>query len=157
MDIENNKPLYSIAVAAELTSSSPRMLREYEKAGFLKPARINGQRRYSNNDIMYIKNILFYLENVGMTINGLKLLYMMAPCWKIKQCGESECPAYGNFQQKCWNIVGSEAALKWQCEGCPVFLTSQKNQSMKIYQGKGSLPKCQYIPPHSPQPPQMPY
>ncbi|MEE8484896.1 MAG: MerR family transcriptional regulator, partial [Nitrospinota bacterium] len=81
--IDGAKPIYPITITSELSSSTPRMLREYEKEGLIKPARINVQRRYSNNDIQFIKNIRFYLEEVGMTITGLKLLYMMAPCWEI--------------------------------------------------------------------------
>ena len=139
MDIEKHKPLYSIAVAAELSGSSARMLREYEKAGFIKPARVNGQRRYSNSDIEYIKNVLFYLEKAGMTITGLKILYMMAPCWEIKQCGKSSCPAYGNFSRKCWETI-SESGLadQYYCEGCSIYLTYQKNKDMQIHQEKAA-------------------
>jgi len=123
------------------------MLREYEKAGFIKPIRVNGQRRFSNNDIKYIKNILFYLEDVGMTITGLKLLYMMVPCWEIKQCGDENCPAHGVHNKSCWELVnGVGQGLMRQCEACPIYLTNEKNIEMKIKQDKGSLPKCDFIP-----------
>lgn len=141
MNIEDNKPVYSIAVAAELSGASPRMLREYEKAGFIKPARVNGQRRYSNNDIKYIKNILFYLEEVGMTITGLKLVYLTVPCWRIKQCGRTDCPAYGDHVEKCWSVMAERSPRwRWHCESCPVYLTHQKNSEMKTSQAPGSLP-----------------
>lgn len=143
IDIDSAKPLYAMAVAATLTETTPRMLREYEKAGFIKPARVNGQRRYSNNDIQFIKNIKFYLDESGMTINGLKLLYMMAPCWEIKQCNQPACPAYGNYRQKCWEAIkGSGEANARTCQGCPIHLTYKKNRSMKMHQGKDIGPKC---------------
>ncbi len=140
---ENAKPVYSIAVAAELSGSSARMLREYEKAGFIKPSRVNGHRRFSDNDIQFIKNVRFYLDEVGMTITGLKLLYLMAPCWEIKQCGQPECPAYGKTEVKCWEAIKEEgmADLK-TCEGCPIFLTYDKNHDMKTHQGRDIGPRC---------------
>ena len=143
IDIESSKPLYPINVAADILGVSARMLREYEKAGFIKPARVNSKRRFSNNDLQFIKNVRFYLEEVGMTITGLKLLYMMAPCWEIKQCGMEECPAYGNCRSKCWDVIRrSKSCDGRSCEGCPIYLVQQKNMGMKIHQGKDIMPRC---------------
>jgi len=143
IDLESARPLYTIGTAASLTNTTPRMLREYETAGFIKPARTNGQRRYSNNDIQFVKNMKFYLEGVGMTITGLKLLYLMAPCWEIKQCHQPECPAYGNYRQKCWEAIKNSAgAVGRTCQGCPIHLTFKKNGRMKIHQGKDIGPRC---------------
>ncbi|MBI5814740.1 MAG: MerR family transcriptional regulator [Nitrospinae bacterium] len=143
-EFEDSKPLYPINVAAEVCGTTPRMLREYEKAGFIKPARINSQRRYSNNDIQFIKNIRFYLEKVGMTITGLKLLYMMAPCWEIKQCGrQGDCPAYGATAKKCWEAIAESGQTDMRtCYGCPIYLTYDKNKDMKIHQGRDIGPRC---------------
>lgn len=141
--MECSQPVYTIATAAELTGTTPRMLREYEKAGFIKPGRINGQRRFSSNDVQFIKNIRFYIEKVGMTITGLKLLYMMSPCWEIKQCNQPQCPAYGNYRQKCWEAIRESGSADTRtCRGCPIFLTFQKNRNMKMHQGKDIGPKC---------------
>lgn len=142
-EIENAKPLYSIAVAAELSGASARMLREYEKAGFIKPSRVNGHRRYSNNDIQFIKNVRFYLDEVGMTITGLKLLYLMAPCWEIKQCDMPQCPAYGKTEVKCWEAIQQEGLTGLKtCQGCPIYLTWDKNRDMKIHQDHDIGPRC---------------
>lgn len=147
VDPESALPIHTIGAAAGLTRTTARMLREYEKAGFIKPARRNGQRRYSGNDIQFIKNIKFYLEEVGMTITGLKLLYMMAPCWEIKQCNRPECPAYHNCGAKCWEVVKNSGGGNGRtCEGCPIYLTSVKNRKMRIHQGKDFGPKC-FVPP----------
>lgn len=134
-------PVYTIAVASGLTRSTPRMLREYEKAGFIKPGRVNGQRRYSGNDIQFIKNVKFYLEEVGMTMTGLKLLYMMAPCWEIKQCNQPDCPAYHNCCDPCWVAVKKSGGGR-TCQGCPIYLTSAKNRKLKIHQGRDLGPRC---------------
>jgi hypothetical protein len=143
LDVDSSKPLYSINVAADLIGVSPRTLREYEKAGFVKPVRVNGNRRYSNNDIQFIKNITFYLNEVGMTMTGLKLLYMMTPCWKIKNCGIEECPGYGNYHKKCWEAVKGHDNCNWRtCQGCPIYLVHEKNRGMKIQQDRDIGPKC---------------
>lgn len=142
-EIENSKPLYAIAVAAELSGTSARMLREYEKAGFIRPNRVNGHRRYSNNDIQFIKNVRFYLDEVSMTITGLKLLYMMAPCWEIKQCDQQECPAWHRTDVKCWDAIRDAGLTELKtCQGCPVYLTYDKNSQMKIHQGNDIGPRC---------------
>jgi MerR family transcriptional regulator/heat shock protein HspR len=141
--VDNKKPIYSITVAGELSNSTPRMLREYEKEGLINPSRINGQRRFSNNDIHFVKNIRFYLEEVGMTITGLKLLYLMAPCWEIKQCGQTECPAYGNCREKCWEAIKkTDSGDMRTCKGCPIYLTDKNNKNLKIHQGVDIGPKC---------------
>lgn len=143
INIESSKPLYSIAVAADIAGVSSRTLREYEKMGFIKPLRKGDKRIYSNNDLHFISNVRFYLDEVGVTTMGLKLLYMMAPCWEIKQCGRKECPAYGNFEKKCWDIIKHHDSWDWRsCESCPVFLTYQKNKDMKLAQGKNIMPIC---------------
>lgn len=141
--IDDSKPIYTINVAAELIGISARTLREYEKAGFIKPARVGGKRRYSNNDLEFIKNVCFYLEEVGMTIPALKVLYMTVPCWEIKQCEMYDCPAYGNFKERCWEVIARHGMFKERaCRGCPVFLTYQKNRGMRIHQGKDIGPRC---------------
>jgi len=143
LDIESSKPLYSIGVVASILGVSPRTLREYEKMGFTKPARVGGKRRYSNNDLHFIKNVRFYLDDVGMTTSGLKVLYLMAPCWEIKQCENPECPAYHNCTQKCWEAVRNEENYDVRsCTHCPISLVYLENKGMKIAQGKDIMPSC---------------
>ena len=123
LDIESSKPIYTIEVASQIVGIGQRMLREYEKAGFIKPARINGQRRYSQNDIQFIKNVRFYLEEVGMTITAL--------------------PAYHNCKEKCWEAIKNNDNCDVRtCKGCPIYLVKQTNMDLKIFQGKAIGPKC---------------
>ena len=143
LNIESSRPLYSIGVAAEILGISARMLREYEKAGLIKPARIGGKRNYSNNDLHFIMNIKFYLEDVGMTITALKVFYLSAPCWQIKQCGQKNCPAYHNCDVKCWEVIkGHDSCDARTCKGCPIYLVYKNNKGLKIYEGKDVGPKC---------------
>ncbi len=143
LDIESSKPIFTIEIASSLSGTSPRMLREYEKAGFIKPARINGKRRYSNNDLQFIKNIRFYLDEVGMTITALKVFYLATPCWEIKQCGQTKCPAFHNCGAKCWEAIKNNDNCNVRtCKGCPIYLVRQMHKNLKIFQGKSIGPKC---------------
>lgn len=143
IEIESSKPLYTIGVAADILGISPRMLREYEKMGFIKPARVGAKRLYSNNDLYFIKNIKFYLEEIGMTTVGLKVLYMMAPCWEIKQCGNDRCPAYHNCDSKCWKLVANaENCDALSCSHCPLYLVHLENMGVKIVPEKEFMPTC---------------
>ena len=143
MEVEDSKPVYTINVAADILGISARTLREYEKAGFIQPARINGNRRFSNNDIEFVRNVRFYLDEIGMSIPALKLLYMSVPCWKLKQCDIKDCPAYGNTEQKCWEVISkNDMCSERTCEGCPIYLTFEKNKEMKIHPDKSKGPKC---------------
>ncbi len=71
-------PIYTMAVAAELTKTTPRMLREYEKAGFIKPGRLNGQRRFSDSDIQFIKNIRLAARQEDLLKRGQ---WQTVHCW----------------------------------------------------------------------------
>ena len=142
-DIDGNTPLYPISVAAKLLGISARTLREYEKEGLIKPARKGGRRWFSRNDLEFIRNIRFYLEEVGMTIPALKVLYLTVPCWEIKQCEMYDCPAYGNYKEKCWEVIARHRMLRARaCRSCPIFLVHATNRDMKVYQSKRVPPHC---------------
>jgi MerR family transcriptional regulator/heat shock protein HspR len=141
--IDELKPVYSINVVSELTKVSPRTLREYERVGFIKPARINGNRRYSRNDLEVIQNISFYLNECGLTLCGLALLYQMAPCWRIKNCDTTACPAYGEFKKKCWEaLVGHPDFHSQVCKGCPIYLVHETGHAMECFSSRSLGPRC---------------
>jgi MerR family transcriptional regulator/heat shock protein HspR len=141
--IDELKPVYSINVVSELTNVSPRTLREYERVGFIKPARVNGNRRYSRNDLEVIQNISFYLNDCGLTLCGLALLYQMAPCWKIKNCETPSCPAYGEVRKKCWEAVAGCADCHAQiCKGCPIYLIHATGHAVECFTSRPVGPRC---------------
>ena len=45
MSVNKSKPVYSTGVAADLSGLSPDTLRNYEKAGLIKPHRTKGGKR----------------------------------------------------------------------------------------------------------------
>jgi MerR family transcriptional regulator, heat shock protein HspR len=64
--------VYSISVAAELTGIEPHMLRAYERAGLLTPARSDGGvRRYSDDDLARLQRINA-LASAGLNFAGIR-------------------------------------------------------------------------------------
>ncbi|MHC5037027.1 MAG: MerR family transcriptional regulator [Planctomycetota bacterium] len=117
------QPLYTISVVSELTNVSPVMIREYEKAGMLRPPRVKGKRRFTQADVGNIKLLRYYLSERQMTLNGVKVLLETTPCYKIKMCKENGCPIFGTDNLACWKVAskdkGCDATL---CPSCPIFL-----------------------------------
>ncbi len=90
---DQDKPLYSIGVAADLLEVHPRTLRLYEEAGLVAPARRGGRRLYSANDIKWLRCMRRLIHDEGVNIAGLQKLLRLAPCWEIrkKTCRDHRC------------------------------------------------------------------
>ncbi len=68
-------PVYVISVAARLLNVHPQTLRNYERAGFLRPTRTEGRRRlYSASDIEQLRHLIGTVEQFGLNLTGLKVL-----------------------------------------------------------------------------------
>lgn len=68
-------PVYVISVAARLLDVHPQTLRNYERAGFLRPTRTEGKRRlYSVEDIERLRHLIGTVEQFGLNLTGLKML-----------------------------------------------------------------------------------
>ncbi len=70
-DRHDTRPLYGIAVTAELTGVNPQNLRAYEAKGLIEPQRTaGGTRRYSDRDIHLIGRITGLLAD-GLNLRGI--------------------------------------------------------------------------------------
>ncbi len=68
-------PVYVISVAARLLDVHPQTLRNYERAGFLRPTRTEGKRRlYSAADIEQLRHLIGTVEQYGLNLSGLQML-----------------------------------------------------------------------------------
>jgi MerR family transcriptional regulator, repressor of the yfmOP operon len=111
---------------------SIKRIREYEKEGFIRPLRCesSNQRLYSEFDISQILQVKKLIHERGMTVEGIKHLLNMAPCWSIFGCPNVEaCPAYRNPYEKCWEVkqrAGSEMCCSGECSICPIYLSRSK-------------------------------
>jgi MerR family transcriptional regulator/heat shock protein HspR len=71
-DFGDDRALYGMSVAADLTGVHPQMLRAYEAKGLLQPYRTSGgTRRYSGNDIVRIQRITELLAS-GLNLEGVQ-------------------------------------------------------------------------------------
>ena len=71
-------PVYVISVAARLLAVHPQTLRNYERAGFLRPTRTEGKRRlYSAADIERLRHLIGTVEQFGLNLAGLKMLLVL--------------------------------------------------------------------------------
>ena len=74
---ENNAsmPKYTISVVSQLLGLPPQMLRRYEEAGLLEPARQGGKNRlYSDQDIAILEEIT---ELSAQGINAVGIRYII--------------------------------------------------------------------------------
>ena len=68
---DSSQGVYGISVAAELVGSAPQNLRLYEARGLISPARSEGgSRRYSNDDIVRLRQIGQLLDD-GLNLAGI--------------------------------------------------------------------------------------
>jgi DNA-binding transcriptional MerR regulator len=116
-----HRPVYSISVASELTDVSPVMIREYEKAGLIRPARVHGKRRFTPADVCHIGLIRHYLSERQLTLNGLRVLFELTPCHILKNCTEASCPLASSCDLHCWETMQSlQGADTLLCDSCPL-------------------------------------
>jgi MerR family transcriptional regulator/heat shock protein HspR len=71
-DVNENSPLFAIAVAAELSGMHPQTLRQYDRLGMVSPRRTAGQsRRYSMRDVVQLREIA-RLSAEGLNLEGIR-------------------------------------------------------------------------------------
>jgi len=73
--VTDDRALYVISVAAELAGVHPQTLRMYERKGFLRPKRTDGNtRRYSQSDIEIVRLIQQMTQEKGMNLAGVEMV-----------------------------------------------------------------------------------
>jgi MerR family transcriptional regulator, heat shock protein HspR len=69
-----DRPVFGIAVAAELSGTGPQNLRAYERAGLVRPARTDGgTRRYSQRDVDRLRRVSD-LMSAGLNVAGVAMV-----------------------------------------------------------------------------------
>lgn len=125
---ENTKdePVYPIRTAASLLNISVHTLRMYEKEKLILPyKKSTSHRLYSESDIERIKCIRTAINELKISINGIKTIYSMMPCWEVMQCGKEErnkCGAFTNHNGPCWSVKGDDTiCANKDCRSCKVY------------------------------------
>ena len=72
-EIDLDKPLYVISVAAELVDMHPQTLRLYERKGLIEPSRSSGKTRlYSQRNIEQLREIRRLTQELGVNLAGVE-------------------------------------------------------------------------------------
>jgi MerR family transcriptional regulator/heat shock protein HspR len=72
VDVDENSPLFAIAIAAELSGMHPQTLRQYDRLGMVSPRRTAGQsRRYTMRDVVQLREIA-RLSAEGLNLEGIR-------------------------------------------------------------------------------------
>ncbi len=72
---DRSQPVYMIGVAAELCGVHPQTLRQYERIGLVKPARVGSKNRlYSEEDIERVRRIQRLTQEMGVNLAGVELV-----------------------------------------------------------------------------------
>lgn len=117
-----SKPLYPISIVAELVEQHPETLRVWERMQLVGPARRNGRRLYSNNDLNRLRFIKSLLEK-GLNLAGVRAVVQLYPCWAMDSCPRCARSVNGqNCAKPCWKESGTYCQVGFLdqalCTGC---------------------------------------
>lgn len=119
-------PLYPIGTAARLLGISVHTMRMYERRGLIVPHKTGTrQRLYSANDIDRLRCIRNAINVEKISIEGIRRILSLVPCWAIVHCGEGDrqgCPAYNGHTEPCWALKNKGAfCAERDCRSCEVY------------------------------------
>jgi MerR family transcriptional regulator/heat shock protein HspR len=122
----NYEPIYPIRTAAKLLNISVHTLRMYEKESLIIPfKKSTSHRLYSNSDIDRIKCIRSAINELKISINGIKTIYSMMPCWEVMKCSNedrSRCCGFSLHSGPCWAVKGDDTVCASKdCRNCSVY------------------------------------
>lgn len=125
-NFNNDLPIYPISVAAQLLNISVHTLRMYEREGLIIPhKKESNQRLYSKVDLERIECIRKAINESKISINGIKTIYSLIPCWELVKCSEEDkknCSAYNQHNQPCWSSRHPNTICeKKYCRECEVY------------------------------------
>lgn len=122
----NNDPVYPIRTAAKLLNISVHTLRMYEKEHLIIPfKKSTSHRLYSQSDIDRIKCIRSAINDDKISINAIKTIYSMMPCWEVIGCSNKDrcnCSAFLLHSGPCWAVRGDDTiCASKDCRQCSVY------------------------------------
>jgi MerR family transcriptional regulator/heat shock protein HspR len=129
-------PLYPIGTAARLLGISVHTMRMYERRGLIVPHKSGTSHRlYSANDIDRLRCIRSAINVEKISIEGMRRILSLIPCWTIVHCGEADrqvCPAYTGHSGPCWSLKQKGAFCSVRaCRSCEVYRNYGDCKSIK--------------------------
>ncbi len=71
--MDEERPVFVISVAAELSGMHPQTLRQYDRLGLVTPGRAGGGgRRYSARDVALLREVQRLSQEEGVNLAGIK-------------------------------------------------------------------------------------
>ena len=127
--LDDWRPLYTIATAAELLALHPRTLRLYEQAGLIKPARKNNRRFYSNSDLEWVRVVRHMIHEEGLNQQGLRRMLAMVTYSQVTD-GEppqgDACRGRASHTNPCWEKSGAGESEDVVCYSCPIYMAARR-------------------------------
>jgi MerR family transcriptional regulator, heat shock protein HspR len=129
-------PLFSIGTVARILGISVQTLRLYERRGLILAHKSTGnQRLYSQSDIDRLKCIRTSINKHKISIEGIRRIQSMVPCWENVQCPMEqrlECPAFTASDAGCWTYKHkTNVCAGRDCLGCRVYLLAGDCEQIK--------------------------
>ena len=122
----NNKLYFSIGEVSKIVDLSQKTIRDYERMGLIRPRRApkTNNRIYSMFDIGQIQHITRLIHEEGFTLQCLRYIFHLAPCWNVFGCEVKEqCSAFRNPNMPCYEIRNSQDTLcSGSCEFCAIYI-----------------------------------
>ena len=117
---------YRISEAAKILGISVHTLRMYEKESLIIPyKKSSSQRLYSDKDLDRIRCIRDAINKNKISIEGIKRLLSMIPCWAIINCPTEhamKCLAIKESIKPCWEIKHeNDVCSNLDCRECTVY------------------------------------
>lgn len=135
MDLKYSEPVFSISTAAKILKVSVHTLRMYEREGLIIPFKKESkQRLYSRADIDRFEYIRHAINVRKISIAGIKTIFSMIPCYKIKMCREKPgtCEAFAVHSKPCWTLKHrKDSCRQTECRSCEVYLQYANIQVIK--------------------------
>jgi len=136
-DIDNiETPLFPISVAARILEISVHTLRMYEREGLIVPFKKESSHRlYSKADIERITCIRNAINKNKISINGIKTIYSLIPCWEIIKCSATDkgnCDAFKSHSHPCWTFHHTNNLCADNiCRDCSVYKDYSECKNLK--------------------------
>jgi len=136
LNISKNEPIFTISTAAKLLKISVHTMRMYEREGLIIPfQKKSKQRLYSKTDIERIECIRNAINESKISINGIKMMYSLIPCWEIINCtikNRKICSAYNQHSEPCWKSKHPNTiCVDKKCRECEVYNSFGNCSSIK--------------------------
>jgi MerR family transcriptional regulator/heat shock protein HspR len=125
-NVEHDQKYYTISEAAALLGIAVPTIRLYEREGLIVCHRNrSGHRLFTEGDIERIRCLRSAINTDKISIQGIRHLLALIPCWRIKDCPENVrtvCAAFSEHDTPCWMVSNKSVECKnSNCRVCPVY------------------------------------